>query len=99
MGSYENIQPGFRDEKKAEDPEDEFWREIRKTKQRWRNTAELLLLCLNHGFGNPFCCITAVKRVANDVENSSGKALLCDETVLLCHRTFNAYAIEKNSSR
>ena len=26
-------------------------------------------------------------------------ALLCDETVLLCHRPFNAYAIAKNSSR
>ena len=60
-----------------------------------------------------FSCITAVKRVANDVENSSGKendaiqtALLrkrnyslCDETALLRHRPFNACAIAKNSSR
>ena len=52
---------------KAEDPGDEFWREIRKTKQRWRNATY-------YGFGNPFSCITTVKRVANDVENSSGKA-------------------------
>ena len=52
-------------------------------------------------------------RIANDVENSSGKendairtALLrkrnyslCDETALLRHRPFNACAIAKNSSR
>ena len=25
--------------------------------------------CAYHGFGNPFSCITAVKRVANDVMN------------------------------
>ena len=31
---------------KAEDPGDEFWREIRKTKQRWRNATKLLLLRL-----------------------------------------------------
>ncbi|CAH3032061.1 unnamed protein product, partial [Pocillopora meandrina] len=33
--------------------------------------------CAYHGFGNPFSCITAVKRVANDVENPSGKAKRC----------------------
>ena len=69
--------------------------------------------CAYHCFGNPFSCITAVKRVANDVENSSGKAndairaallrkrdySLCDETALLRHRSLNACAIAKNSSR
>ena len=35
LGSYEKIQPGFRDEEKAEDPGDEFWNGmIRKTKQK-----------------------------------------------------------------
>ena len=33
LGSYEKFQPGFRDEKKVKDPGDEFWRQIRETKQ------------------------------------------------------------------
>ena len=33
--------------------------------------------CAFHGFDNPFSCTTAVKRVANNVENSSGKAKRC----------------------
>ena len=38
LGSYEKFQPGFRDEKENKDPVDEFWREIRETKQTRRNT-------------------------------------------------------------
>ena len=33
LGSYEKFQPGFRDEKKVEDPGDEFWRQIWETKK------------------------------------------------------------------
>ena len=33
LGSYEKFQPGFRDAKKVKDPGDEFWRQIRETKQ------------------------------------------------------------------
>ena len=44
LGSYEKIQPGYRDEKR---PKILFWREIRKTKQRWRDATELLLLRLS----------------------------------------------------
>ena len=76
LGSYEKLQPGFRDEKRPKILGTSFWREIRKTKQRWRNATELLF-CAYHGFGNPFNCITTVKRVADDVENSSGKVKRC----------------------
>ena len=39
MGSYEKLQPGFRDEKRLKIlPGDEFWRQILETKERWRNT-------------------------------------------------------------
>ena len=61
---------------KTEDPGDEIWREIRNTKQRWRNATDILLYAY-HGFGNPFSSITAVKRAGNDMENSSGKAKRC----------------------
>ena len=37
LGSCDKFQPGFRDEKKNKDPGNEFWREIRETKQTWRN--------------------------------------------------------------
>ena len=33
LGSYEKFQPGFWDEKKVKDPGDEFWLQIRETKQ------------------------------------------------------------------
>ena len=36
LGSYEKFQPGFRE--KVKDPGNEFWRQIRETKQTWRNT-------------------------------------------------------------
>ena len=35
LGSYKKFQPGFRDEKKNKYPGEEFWREIRETKQTW----------------------------------------------------------------
>ena len=38
LGSYEKFQPGFRDEKKAKNPGDEFWCETRETGQTWQNT-------------------------------------------------------------
>ena len=33
LGSSEKFQPAFRDEKKVKDPGDEFWLQIRETKQ------------------------------------------------------------------
>ena len=48
---------------KAEDPGDEFWREIRKTKTKIDGeTQPSYFFYAYHGFGNPFSCITAVKR-------------------------------------
>ena len=43
----------------------------------WHCTQLSYYFCAYHGFGNPFSCITVVKRVANKVENSSGKAKRC----------------------
>ena len=46
LDSCEKFQPGFRDEKKNKDPGDEFWREIRETKQTWQNSKIIKLLRL-----------------------------------------------------
>ena len=112
LSSYEKIQPGFRDEKRPKILGTSFGAKLEK-QNKDSETQPSYYFCAYRCFGNPFSCITAVKRVANDVENSSGKendaiqaALLrkrnyslCDETALLRHRPFNACAIAKNSSR
>ena len=112
LGSYKKIQPGFWDEKRPKILGTSFGAKLEK-RNKDGETQPSYYFCAYHCFGNPFSCITAVKRIANDVENSSGKendairtALLrkrnyslCDETALLRHRPFNACTIAKNSSR
>ena len=112
LGSYEKIQPGFRDEKRPKILGTSFGAKLEK-QNKDGETQPSYYFCAYHCFGNPFSCIIAVQQVANDVENSSVKAndanrvallrkrnySLCDETALLCHRPFNACAIVKNSSR
>ena len=49
-----------------------------------------------HGFGNPFSCITAVKRVANDVENSSVKAKRCHSGRLIAEAKLFVTKVESN---
>ena len=73
LSSYEKIQPGFRDEKRSKILGTSFGAKLEK-QNKDGETQPSYYFCAYHGFGNPFSCITTVKRVANDVENSSGKA-------------------------
>ena len=73
LSSYEKIQPGFRDEKRPKILGTSFGAKLEK-QNKDGETQPSYYFCAYYGFGNPFSCITTVKRVANDVENSSGKA-------------------------
>ena len=73
LSSYEKIQPGFRDEKRSKILGTSFGAKLEK-QNKDGETQPSYYFCTYYGFGNPFSCITTVKRVANDVENSSGKA-------------------------
>ena len=53
----------------------EFWREIRETKQP--GETQSYNFCAYRSYGNPYSCITAVKWDAYDVENTVGKATRC----------------------
>ena len=83
---------------KAEDPRDEFWREIRKTKIDGETQPSYFFYAY-HGFGNPFSCITAVKRVANDVENSSGRAKRCHSGRLVAEAKLFVTKVETNKAK
>ena len=76
LGSYQKIEPGFRDEKRPKILGTSFGAKLEK-RNKDGETQPSYYFCAYHCFGNPFSCITAVKRVANDVENSSGKAKRC----------------------
>ena len=76
LGSYEKIQPGFPDEKRPKILGTIFGTNL-ENQNKDGETQLTYYFCAYHGFGNPFSCITAVKRVANDGENSSGKAKRC----------------------
>ena len=76
LGSYEKIQPGFPDEKRPKILGTIFGANL-ENQNKDGETQLRYYFCAYHGFGNPFSCITAVKRVANDRENSSGKAKRC----------------------
>ena len=73
LGSYEKFQPGFRDEKKAKNPGDEFWCETRETEQTWQNT-KIITFAPIIALATLLSCITAVKWDAYDVENTEGNA-------------------------
>ena len=60
LGSYEKFQPGFRDEKKAKNPGDEFWCETRETEQTWQNT-KIITFAPIIALATLLSCITAVK--------------------------------------
>ena len=64
---------GFRDEKRPKILGTSFGAKLVKQNKNGE-TQPSYYFCAYYGFGNPFSCITTVKRVANDVENSSGKA-------------------------
>ena len=98
LGSYGKAR--FPRWEKAEDPRDEFWREIRKTKTKIDGeTQPSYFFYAYHGFGNPFSCITAVKRVANDVENSSGRAKRCHSGRLVAEAKLFVTKVETNKAK
>ena len=72
LGSYEKIQPGFRDEKRPKILGTSFGAKLEK-QNKDGETQPSYYFCAYRCLGNPVSCITAAKRVANDVENSSGK--------------------------
>ena len=78
---------GFRDKKRPKDPGDEFWSQIRETKQTWRK-AKLITF-------SPVIASAALKAVslkwdAYDVENTTASARRCHpdylEFILLSSR-------------
>ena len=68
LGSYEKIQLGSRDEKRPKILGTSFGAKLEK-QNKTGETQPSYYFCAYDGFGNPFSCITAVKRVANDVMN------------------------------
>ena len=54
---------------------DEFWRQIRETKQTWRN--KKFNFGAYHSFGNSYSRIAAVKWDVYDIENTTGNARRC----------------------
>ena len=88
LSSYEKIQPGFRDEKRPKILGTSFGAKLEK-QNKDGETQPSYYFCAYHCFGNPFSCITAVKRVANDVENSSGKENDAIQTALMRKRNYS----------
>ena len=76
LGFIWEISAWFPSWKKAKDPGDEFWHEIRETKQTWQNTkiitfaSIIALVTLKAG-------ITAVKWDASDAKSTAGNARRC----------------------
>ena len=66
LGSFEKIQPGFRDEKRPKILGTSLGAKLEK--QNKDGAAQpSCYFCTYHGFGNSFSRITAAKRVANGV--------------------------------
>ena len=92
---------------KAEDPGDEFWREIIiKTKQKmakrnWVITfAPFMALATLLAVPLQLNGLPIMWKIHQAKQNDAIRAaLLCDKTALLRHRPFNACAIAKNSAR
>ena len=63
LSSYEKIQPGFRDEKRPKILGTSFGAKLEK-QNKIGETQPSYYFCAYYGFGNPFSCITTVKRVA-----------------------------------
>ena len=96
LGSYKKTQPGFRDEKRSKILGTSFGAKLKKQNTDSETQPSNYI---NHGFGNPFSCITAVKRVADDVENSSGKAKRCHSGRLVAEAKFFITKVETNNSK
>ena len=61
LGSYKKTQPGFRDEKRWKILGKSFGAKLKKQNTD-SETQPSYYFYAYHGFGNPFSCITAVKR-------------------------------------
>ena len=61
LGSYKKTQPGFRDEKRSKILGTSFGAKLKKQNTD-SETQPSYYFYAYHGFGNPFSCITAVKR-------------------------------------
>ena len=98
LGSYEKSQPGFRDEKRPKILGTSFGAKLEK-QNKDGETQPSYYFYAYHGFGNPFSCITAVKRVANDVENSSVKAKRCHSGRLVAEAKLFVTKVETNKAK
>ena len=98
LGLYKKTQPGFRDEKGSKILGTSFGAKLKK-QNKDGETQPSYYFYAHHGFGNPFSCIIAVKRVADDVENSSGKAKRCHSGRLIAEAKFFITKVETNISK
>lgn len=109
LGSYEKTQPGFRDEKRPKILWTSFGAKLGKQNKDGENRPIMALTTLL-AVSLQLNGLLLMRKIHQVKENDAIRAAflrkrtyslrrLCDETARLRHRSFNACAIAKNSSR